>query len=235
MKIKETIILLHGALGTSFQLKQLNNKLIEDFTVCIFDFEGHGENESEREFSIELFVQNTLDFMDINNIQSAHFFGYSMGGYVALKLASLNPEKVLTITTYGTKFDWTPESAEKEMRMLNPDKIEEKVPKFAQMLEKLHIANDWKNVVSKTAEMMWKLGNKPVLSTADLKSINIAVSLCLGTEDQMVTVQETKEIKEQLSNSSFYSIENSAHAIESVDLNELRKIIHTTVDNLSPN
>ena len=47
--------------------------------------------------------------------------GHSMGGYVALKLALKRPELVDRIITLGTKFNWTPEVAAKEVKMLNPD------------------------------------------------------------------------------------------------------------------
>jgi pimeloyl-ACP methyl ester carboxylesterase len=51
-----------------------------------------------------------------------------MGGYVALKTAVLHPGRIEAIVTLGTKFHWDPENASNEVRMLNPEKIEEKVP-----------------------------------------------------------------------------------------------------------
>lgn len=227
MNPKESIILLHGAIGAGSQLTAIKEKLQTDFTVHSFNFEGHGGRPSENDYSIELFVQNTLDFMNENDIQSSAFFGYSMGGYVALKLAANHPEKVISITTYGTKFNWTPESAEREMKMMNPEKIEEKVPKFASMLNDLHAPLDWKMVMSKTAEMMFRLGNQPSLSSEDLVALNIPVSLCVGEQDQMVTQEETKKIADQISGAEYYLLENSAHPIETANLDKLLFVIHS--------
>lgn len=226
---KESVILLHGAIGASSQLNALKEKLSADYTVYSFDFEGHGGRASDNDFSIELFVQNTLDFMEENQIGSATFFGYSMGGYVALKLAATHPGKVKSITTYGTKFDWTPEAAEKETKMMNPEKIEEKVPAFAQSLKELHYPLDWKENMKKTAAMMLALGNQPALSSTDIKSIRVPVNLCLGDQDQMVTQEETKNISDQISDSSFHLIADSAHPIYNADLDQLTKILSGSV------
>ena len=54
-----------------------------------------------------------------------------MGGYVALQLANKHPKYVQKIITLGTKFAWDKETAAKEVKMLNPEKIEEKIPAFA--------------------------------------------------------------------------------------------------------
>lgn len=94
----------YGALEASSQLNALKDKLNESFDLFSFDFEGHGGKFSDSDFTIDLFVQNTLDFLTTNNLSRVSFFEYSMGVYVALKFASIYPEKVEQIITYGTKF-----------------------------------------------------------------------------------------------------------------------------------
>ncbi len=83
-----------------------------------------------------------------------------MGGYVGLNLAKEYPELVGRIVTLGTKFAWTKEVAEKEIKMLNPEKIAEKIPAFADRLKSIHTNNNWKEVVRKTARMMYGLGTE---------------------------------------------------------------------------
>ena len=76
--------------------------------------------------------------MNENYIQTIDIFGYSMGGYVALWLARFYPDRVGKIFTLGTKLKWNDEEAEKEIKMLNPEKVELKVPAFAQQLAERH-------------------------------------------------------------------------------------------------
>lgn len=153
------LILLHGALGTQSHFNELAEELKKTYEVYTLNFDGHGGKESSSDFSIELFTQNLLDFIGDNSLEQASIFGYSMGGYVALNAAIISPKKIGRIITLGTKFDWSLESAEKEVKMLNPTIIEEKIPQFAEKLKKEHQPQDWKLVMTKTAKMMLDMGN----------------------------------------------------------------------------
>jgi esterase/lipase len=220
--MKKPLILLHGALGTLEQLEALSHSLKNDFDVYSFDFEGHGSRPSDKSFSMDLFIENTLQYMSDHQLESSSFFGYSMGGYVALKLAKNHPEKVEKIFTYGTKFNWTPESAAQEVKMLNPEKILEKVPTFANHLEKLHSPTDWKQMMHKTAQMMLELGNGKHMSEKEFASITHPVKLAIGTNDHMVTIDETRSIANILPCGELLLLENWAHPIEKLDLQKIR-------------
>lgn len=217
----KSIIVLHGALGAKTQLEPLMNALSTLYDVHSLNFEGHGGRATESDFSIERFAANLKEYMDEHQLSGCPVFGYSMGGYVALKLESQHPGTFSKIVTLGTKFGWTPEVAAKETAMLNPEKIEEKVPKFAAALAALHAPLDWKAMMYKTAEMMHNLGTKPALSPEDFEQIRIPVSLLLGSEDVMVTKEETQAVLAQLPNADFTVIEGWQHPIERVDAGQL--------------
>lgn len=219
------LILLHGALGSAAQLENIKSQLQDSFEVHSFNFEGHGGRQSKNDFSIALFVQNTLDYMDENKIHQASFFGYSMGGYVALKFATLYPDRIQKIFTYGTKFDWTPESAAKETKMLVPEKIKEKVPGFASSLEKLHFPLDWEENMRKTASMMLNLGEKPELDEKVLQSITTNTTICVGSKDQMISIEESEKASLLLTNGELHIFENFEHPIEKVNIEVLIRLI----------
>ncbi|MEL6988063.1 MAG: alpha/beta fold hydrolase, partial [Bacteroidota bacterium] len=182
--MKRKLLLLHGALGSQDQFKTLTPLLESNFDVYTFNFKGHGDKVSDKAFSIELFAQNVISFLQENQIECANIFGFSMGGYVALHLAKQFPEMVKSIVTLGTKFDWTPASAQIEIKMLNPTVIEEKVPKFARHLEAMHAPNDWKQLLHKTAQMMVDLGAQKILDASTLASIQQPVSISIGSLDK---------------------------------------------------
>ncbi len=217
----KNILLLHGALGSKKQLFGLESILNSNFNCVTLNFEGHGDHASEKAFSIDLFTQNVINFLQENQIENTHIFGYSMGGYVALNLAIKKPELVGKIMTYGTKFDWTPESAEKEVKMLNPEKIEEKVPAFAHKLQSTHTANDWKDVMNKTAQMMLELGNGARLEIDDFSRIQQNVLISIGTKDHMVSIEESKIAANSLPNGKLFKFESEPHMIEQLDADQL--------------
>lgn len=51
-----------------------------------------------------------------------------MGGYLALCYAAKHPERLNSVITMGTKFNWTEEQALQESKMLDPETIAEKFP-----------------------------------------------------------------------------------------------------------
>lgn len=220
------LLLLHGAIGSSEQLIPLANQLKNKFNVHTMDFDGHGNNKNTAtKFSIELFAQNILDWMNENKIVRIHIFGYSMGGYVALHLAALYPERVGQIFTLATKFNWSPEIATEQTKLLNPEKIIEKIPAFAQSLEKRHQLNNWKEVLRKTSSMMLSMGEKPPLTQSLLSLVTCPVLLAVGDNDKMVSVDETKRVSELLQNARMFIISNTAHPIEEVDVLNLCDIV----------
>ena len=215
--MKAPLLLLHGALGSASQFSELEKLLENDFEVFKIDFSGHGKNELHpASISIELFTTDVLNFMAENNIESVHIFGYSMGGFVALILALQHPEKVKNIFTLATKFNWTKESAETEIKFLNPEKIKEKVPAFATHLHSLH-GNKWEKLIQQTAEMMLQLGTANPLSFSELAKIKTKVLLALGDSDKMVAVQETLDAQASLKNSTFHIFQNTPHPWEQVN------------------
>jgi len=225
MKKKTDLLLLHGALGSQAQFTKLKKLLAPSFQVHAFNFTGHGNDTTDQVFSMELFQNDVLQYMKDNSLVSAPIFGYSMGGYVALKLAIEYPEKVQKVMTLGTKIQWNRETAEKEVRLLNPEKMVEKIPQFVAALKKEHGSENWKTVVTKTAEMMHGLGNGNAIDMESFATIKSEVLVCLGTEDTMVSTKESKKLADTLSNGSFLEIEGFKHPIGQVDQHRLSEIM----------
>ena len=210
-----TLLLLHGAIGSKQQFQQLSRAISHEFNVYGINFSGHGgELIPEIPFSIDLFVNDVVAWMNQNKIQMIDIFGYSMGGYVALCLALKFPNRVGKIATLATKFNWNEEVALKESKMLDPEKIQEKIPAFATLLEERHAPVDWKKVMSKTADMMLQLGFSPLLTAGTLSQIKHSVRLMIGDKDNMVSVDETRWASDNLSNGSIQILSDVEHPIE---------------------
>lgn len=219
------LLLLHGAIGAKDQLEELANQLKEKYIVHTLNFSGHGGESISNEFSIEQFSKDVLNYLSKNKIDTINIFGYSMGGYVALYLAKFHQQKVNKVFTLATKFLWTPEIAQREIKMLDANKIEEKIPAFAKQLEKRHSPADWKWLLQKTAEMMIALGNNNPLSLNDYKTITQSVQIGIGDKDTMVSLEETIDVYRHLPNARFIVFPNTQHPIEKVDLNRLKNEI----------
>jgi pimeloyl-ACP methyl ester carboxylesterase len=222
----KSILLLHGALGARQQLDPLKQKLeIAGYDVHLLNLSGHGGKAFERKFGIEQFAEDVLSYLNQQQLEQVTIFGYSMGGYVAVWLAFLQAHRVNKIITLGTKFDWSEESAEKEVKKLNPEKIQEKVPAFARILEHRHAPNDWRELLNKTAGMMYGLGEAPLLTESILNQIETPTLICLGDVDDMADRNYSEEVASYLPNGSFNLLKSTPHPIEKCDLDMLTELI----------
>ena len=214
----QPLILLHGAIGSSAQLGKLSRELSRSFRVYVPDLAGHGSREMPIEpFSIRLFADDILRFMEREQIAQAPVFGYSMGGYVGIYLARHYPEKISKVITLATKYQWSEEIAAKEIKMLDPDKIEQKLPAFAEVLRERHLPNDWKEVLYKTAEMMTGLGRDNALKEHDYATVACRVLLLLGDRDKMVSLEETIAVYRALPDGQMGMLPHTPHPLEQVN------------------
>jgi pimeloyl-ACP methyl ester carboxylesterase len=221
----DPVLLLHGALGSKSQLDSFKSTLESyGFIAYSMDFSGHHGEPFQDDFGINAFAADVLTFLDRHNLKKVDIFGYSMGGYVALWFAYLHPERVSKIVTLGTKFDWDPVSAEKEVKKLSPEKIAEKVPAFARILQHRHAPNDWKELLRKTAAMMIGLGNEPLLTDSILKTISRNVLILLGDQDDMADLLFSKNVANALPKGKFLLLKDTPHPIEKVDVKLLQQM-----------
>lgn len=222
----DNLLLLHGAIGSNAQFDSLRKEIGKVFKLYSFNFPGHGgEQIPETGFSIQLFADATISFMDKNKLEKVSIFGYSMGGYVALYLAKYFPERIEKVITLATKFHWDELTAQKEVRMLDADKIEAKIPAFATELKKRHAPVNWKSVLNETSEMLLKMGKDNPLKPNDYSTIKTPILILLGDNDKMVTLEETIAVNELLPNSRLEILANTSHPLEQVDAEMLASYI----------
>lgn len=221
----QSVILLHGALGSKEDLNALSEKLAASLIdVHSFSFSGHGGLAPTSEFGIDAFAKELQNYILTNRLSKPIIFGYSMGAYVALTLAAHEPELIGKIICLGTKFNWNNEFVAKETSMLKPEMLQEKAPAFALALQNKH-GKHWKELLAKTAKMMHELAERDHLSALTLASIQIPVLVGIGDKDKMVSLNETLQTFQALPNASMYVLPNSKHPLESANIVLLSKII----------
>lgn len=230
----ENLLLLHGALGSAAMLEPLKQALQDSFLVHTLDFSGHGGKPLLQEpFTMQQLAQEVRSFLEEQQIGSTHIFGYSMGGYAALSLALQHPERILSIHTLATKFAWSAEAAEKETKLLNPEKVAEKVPQFAATLAKRHAPQDWQQLMRHTAGMMLSLGIAPILTADTLPQVQVPVQVAVGDRDNMVTVEETLWAYRLLPNARLQVLPGTRHPLESRTTEDLSAEIRQFIQHVA--
>lgn len=215
------LLLLHGALGTRQQLAALSD-VLPGVRTRILEFRGHGERAIPVEgLSMEVFVQDIEQALDEAGWDEAHLFGYSMGGYAALLFASRFPERVGSVVTLGTKLKWDQEGLDRELRLLDPQKMTEKVPQFVLDLLTWHGPGRWEQLVHATASLINGLHEHPPLTPEVLGRIAMPTLLCVGDRDRTAVPEHTLEAARLMPRGSTLVLPNTQHPFDAVDLNVL--------------
>lgn len=223
--MSKNLILLHGALGNKAHLQNLCDVLSSHYEVYTLNFPGHGEHFSSKDFSMDFFAEEVNAFMNRHSLESTIIFGYSMGGYVGLKMALQFPERVEKLITLGTKIKWTKEVTTKELQMLNTEKMASKIPHFVEKLKNENPANEWKALVKKTAKMLHGLGSGNAIAESEFAKIKIPVLVLRGSKDTMVTNEECENLVRILPCGTYMEIPGAMHQFEKVDDLKLKVII----------
>ena len=207
-------LLLHGALGTKAQVQPLAKELPGSTQI---DLSGHGSRELPDHLGFDHFIQDIENVRQEQKADRIDLFGYSMGGYAALLYASRHPEHVRSVVTLGTKLIWDREGLDRELRMLDPQKMQEKVPQFVDRLMQQH-GEKWERLVHATARLITGLHGTPLLTMEVFQKIQCPVMLCVGDRDRTAVPEHALQVQRQIANASTLVMPNTGHPLEAVDM-----------------
>ena len=221
------IIFIHGfPFNKSMWDKQLK-ALKENYRVIAYDVRGHGNSDAGKgDFSIELFANDLLTFMDALKIDKAMLCGLSMGGYIALNAVEKYPDRfdalILSDTTCVAD---TPEAKEKRLKVIEsikksgvekyaeesiknlfaPESLSTKKEEIAAVREM--IVNTSKQSLYKTLQAFYKRKE----TCSKLHDINVPVLIVVGKEDKITPPEAAQMMHEKIEDSILYIIEHAGH------------------------
>ncbi len=102
----EPVILIHGFCANrhvQWGLPGITKMLAKDHYVVSYDNRGHGR--SDKPHDVEQYgvtmVKDVIHLMDHLKIPKAHVVGYSMGGFITMKMMAEYPDRLLSATAGG--------------------------------------------------------------------------------------------------------------------------------------
>ncbi len=221
------MILLHGfPLNKSMWAPQLE-ALREDFRVIAYDIRGHGDSESgTADFSIEMFVNDLLCFMETLGLEKVILFGFSMGGYIALNAVERFPERFEALILSDTQcIADTPGIREK--RIASMDRIlENGVEAYAdEILVKLFAPASFvrhRPEVEAVREMIVNTSTESLCNTlfalaarketrGKLMEIGIPTLILVGKEDQITPLEASQLMHGRIRGSVLAVVDHAGH------------------------
>lgn len=103
----QPLLIIHGFLGMSDNWKSFGSLYAaEGFQVHMLDLRNHGKSFHSEEFNYTIMANDILEYCQHHNLSNISIIGHSMGGKVAMLLATTYPELVekLIVADIGPKY-----------------------------------------------------------------------------------------------------------------------------------
>ncbi|MDD3722881.1 MAG: alpha/beta fold hydrolase [Lutibacter sp.] len=221
------IIFIHGfPLNKSMwdnQVKALKN----NYRVIAYDIRGHGNSDvGISDFSIDLFANDLLSFMDALNIEKTIICGLSMGGYIAMNAIENHPERfnALILSDTNCKAD-TLEAKEKRLSAIKSiqkngvDKFANDLiinlfadESFKRNLKEIPAVREMivKTSINSLHNSLHALANRKE-TCGKLSEIKVPVLIIVGKEDKITPPDVARFIQSNIKDSLLSIVEHSGH------------------------
>lgn len=116
----ETIVFAHGLLFSGGMFNEQVNALKDRYRCITFDFRGHGHSQvTENGYGMDALSDDAAEIIERLHCAPCHFLGFSMGGFVAMRLAARRPELIKSLILVSTSADPEPKEGLLKYRLLN--------------------------------------------------------------------------------------------------------------------
>jgi len=221
------VIFIHGfPLNKSMWDIQLE-ALRDEYRVIAYDIRGHGDSDPGNEdFSIDLFANDLISFMDSLKIRKAVVCGLSMGGYIALNAIGNYPERFEALILSDTQcFADTPEV--RENRLVAIENIKKNgLEEYAhESIKNLFAPVSLLSKDTEIASVREMIVNTSKLSIYNslhalairketsgiLSDIKIPVLILVGKEDKITPPEMAESMHKKINGSQLNIIEHAGH------------------------
>ncbi|QDK78625.1 alpha/beta hydrolase [Spirosoma sp. KCTC 42546] len=234
-----TLVFLHYFGGSALEWQVVMNQLAGQYRCLAVDLRGHGDSEaSATGYSVPDMANDVVELLRVMNVEAFALVGHSMGGKVALALASQKPaglQSLVLLAPSPPVPEPIPDNDRADMLANHGQRAnaEQTVAKITarslsqEVKEQIVIDN------LRTADVAWKawltLGSKEDISE-QMSNIIIPVAILVGTADQALlpNVQTTMTLP-YLKTATLDRIDGAGHLLPWETPNDVVAFIQRTM------
>jgi len=226
-KGKETIVFSHGLLFNKTMFHKQIAVLKGRYRCISYDHRGQGESERTKQgYGMDNLTRDCLGLMDALNIESCHFVGLSMGGFVGMRLSARHPERIKSLILMETSAN-VEEHASKyhvlawAVRLLG---IKPVVPKVMSILFGQKFLKDpsrreermqWAKYMAAHRKSIVRPVHGVIVRKAifdELKNITAPTLIIVGDQDIAIEPIHSQKIHEKIKEAQFIMIGGAGHS-----------------------
>lgn len=218
-----TLVFLHYFGGSALEWQPVMSQLDDQYRCVAIDLRGHGDSESPATgYSVNMMANDVLELLRALNVQKFSLIGHSMGGKVALALASEQPAGLQSLILLSPSPPVPePISDTDRATMLETHGQQDAAEQTLAKITARPLSKDVKNQIIadnlRTSRVAWKawltLGSREDISEK-MRTINQPVAILVGTADQAIKpeIQSTMTLP-YLKTATIDTIDKTGHLL----------------------
>lgn len=212
----EPLLLMHGGTCTIETFSGLTSELAKRYKVTLPERRGHGRTaDVDGPISYDLMAQDTIAFMEVLGIASAHMVGYSDGAVAGMLVAISRPDLVKKFVSISGNFDidGLTEEARAFWQSATPETFQRHsvLSRLVEMYkETTPDGPEHFSVVLEKLRRMW--AEEPKISPQDLRRIIAPTLVIVGDRDE-ITLEHTIELFRAIPNGQLCIVPGASHTL----------------------
>jgi pimeloyl-ACP methyl ester carboxylesterase len=241
-----TVLCLHSSMSHGGQWRALVNRLENEFNVITPNLIGYGEATNDFACQLRLEHEVAAVMQQIDNIDGPlHLVGHSFGGAVSLRLASMYPERVASLTLYEPVwFSLLFESGISDAETLEIERVQKALASdthFGQMrgaqefIDYWAGGDGWSHLSAEQQSRLASLSSKVAAeftalmaagpATQELKKLNIPVRLLCGTNTRDTARRISELLAEIVPGVEYHRMPGLAHMAPVTNADDVNPLI----------
>jgi pimeloyl-ACP methyl ester carboxylesterase len=207
----EPLILLHGGLCTIETWSAQRSVLAERYRLYLPERRGHGRTpDLPGPTGYDLMARDTVAFMEVVGIPSAHMVGWSDGGAVCLEIALTRPDLVRKQVLIGTAAHVDGQTA--ETKAGNEARTPESMPPFIrEPYDRLSPDGpDHFQIVFDKHMALWR--TEPRHEMAELARVTAPTLMLMGDND-VLTIEHVGQMKQAIPRAQLAVVPGTDHGV----------------------
>jgi pimeloyl-ACP methyl ester carboxylesterase len=203
----DPVVMLHGGLGNSDHWSFQVPELAKHYQVIVIDSRNQGRSTiSKSKLTYHAMAADVIGVLDALGIKKAAFVGWSDGGEIALDLAVHNPDRVDRIFVFGANYDSNGSKNSKAGSYPTFNAYAVKCKTDFMKMSKNPRAYD---EVVDSLMPVWKTSQ--AFTKDQLRSIKAFTVVADGDHDEIILLDQVKEMSKLIPNARLVVFENTSH------------------------
>ena len=225
----ETIVMAHGLLLNGRMFDGVITELRNRYRCITFDFRGQGQSAiSPNRYDLNTLTEDAAGLIRELGCGPCHFLGFSMGGFVGMRLAVQHPELVRSLILVGTSASREPQRLKFRLlgraarclgvRAVTPLVMPVQVGRsFLRDPARAGLRQEWFDRIAANDLTGGLMGVNAVVARTDfsgqLGHIRVPTLVVVGAEDRPTPPAEAKKLLAGIAGAELVIVPRAGHAV----------------------